>query len=85
MINIANWDRIEGEYVRGRSIFNLISLYISPKMSNKTVWVVIVVLVLAGLYYWSTPAAPVEEAPVAPVVDTTVVPVAPEVPVAPVQ
>ena len=32
-------------------------------MGNKTVWVVVVILVLVGLYYWSQPVAPVELAP----------------------
>lgn len=52
-------------------------------MSNKTVWVVIVILVLAGLYYWSKPAvAPVEPTPApVPVETVPLVPAAPEVPV----
>lgn len=54
-------------------------------MSNKTVWVVVVLLVLVGLYYWMQPSAPVVDVP--PVQQEQVAPVSAEgvAPVAPVQ
>lgn len=44
-------------------------------MSNKTVWVVVAILVLGGLYYWMMPAADVQPAAGEPAVGT--VPAAP--------
>ena len=72
------------EIIKGRSIFNLISLFGSLIMSNKTVWIVIVILVLLGLWYWSQPAAPVTPTPVvAPTETVPLVPASPEAPAVP--
>ena len=56
-------------------------------MNNKVVWVVVVILVLVGLYYWSQPAADVSSAPVeTPAAESIpAIPAEIEVPVAPVQ
>lgn len=57
-------------------------------MSNKTVWVVVVLLVLVGLYYWAQPSAtevvvpPAPTEPVAPVSAEGAAPVTPEAPAA---
>ncbi len=58
-------------------------------MGNKLVWVIVVVLVLVGLYYWSMPATevPVDAtAPAAAAADATapVVPATDAAPAAPV-